>query len=236
MSRLEAWATTFPRLFELYGTDPSNPNNYFNDPNCQAALRSDPPDRYLTELELILEKLDPAAWQEWKGRATSSHSLEDRYGYPLPLFDYFNEARAYVFLKQQGYVEVSFLKTGRTKVPDLLAKTSEGYIILLEAKRIRDSDVEIEYLVRPGPLVARDVCHGLGDALLAKLRHTVERAREQLLAFEDKNVRRRIVYLSIRIDSLNATQTTVQEIRHFLSEMRTDQTEILHFIENKFLL
>jgi hypothetical protein len=48
----------------------------------------------------------------------------------------------------------------------------------------------------------RAVCHGLTDEMLAKLRSMVERARKQLLALEDENVRRGIVYLSRRIDSL----------------------------------
>jgi len=230
------WATTFPRLFELYSTDPTNPNNYFNHPNCQSTLIRDPPDPYLIELESILAELDPAAWQEWKGRAALTLSMEDRYGYPLPLFDSFNEARAYVFLKQQGYIKVTFLKAGRTKVPDLSAKTSAGDIILLEAKRIRDSVEETEYLISPGPHDMRLVRHGLSDSMSAKLRSTVERAREQLFALEDERVLRRIVYLSIRIDSLSATQKTVQEISHFLSEIRIDQLEIVHVIENKSLV
>jgi hypothetical protein len=36
----------------------------------------------------------------------------------------------------------------------------------------------------------RDVCPELTDEMLAKLRSTVERARKQLLALEDENVRR----------------------------------------------
>lgn len=91
-------------------------------------------------------------------------------------------------MKQQGYIDIAFLKTGGKKpkkVPDLLAKDSEGHIILLEAKRIRDSDDEIKYLVSPRLLDMRDVCHGLTDEMLAKLRSTVERARKQLLALED---------------------------------------------------
>jgi hypothetical protein len=155
------WETTFPRLFKLYGTDRSHPNNYFNQPNCPTILQRDPSDPYLTELEFILEELDPAAWQEWRGRAAVSLSLEDRFGYPVPLFDCANEAWAHVFLKQQGYIDIAFLKTGGKKpkkVPDLLAEDSEEQIILLEAKRIRDSDDEIEYLVSPGPHDMRMIC------------------------------------------------------------------------------
>lgn len=97
------------------------------------------------------------------GEGPSCHffTLEDRFGYPVPLFDCFNEARAYVFLKQQGYIDIAFLKTGGKKpkkVPDLLAKDSEGHLILLEAKRIRDSDDEIEYLVSPEALDMRVIC------------------------------------------------------------------------------
>ena len=61
------WGTTFPRLFELYETAPSHPNNYFNQPNCQTILQRDPPDPYLTELAFILEELDPRHGR--KGRA-----------------------------------------------------------------------------------------------------------------------------------------------------------------------
>jgi len=118
------------------------------------------------------------------------------------------------------------------KVPDLLAKDSEGRSILLEAKRIRVSDDEIAYLVNPPPLDMREVCHGLNDTLSDKLRSTVERARGQLLAFGDDKVRRRIVYLSIRIDSQSARPQTRDEIGKFLTNMSDDTIEIVHFIEN----
>jgi len=72
--------------------------------------------------------------------------------------------------------------------------------------------------------------------MLAKLRSTVERARKQFLALEDENVGRRIVYLSIRIGSLSATHKTRDEISQFCEEMRDDQIEIVHLIENEFLL
>jgi hypothetical protein len=104
------------------------------------------------------------------------------------------------------------------------------------ANRIRDSDDEIEYLASPRPRDMRDVCHGLTDEMLAKLRSTVERARKQLLALEDENVRCRIVYLSIRIGSLNATHKTRDEIIQFCEETMDDQIEIVHLIENEFLL
>jgi hypothetical protein len=66
------------------------------------------------------------------GKGPNCHffTLEDRFGYPVPLFDCFNEARAYVFLKQQGYIDIAFLKTGGKKpkkVPDLLAKGTSSF-------------------------------------------------------------------------------------------------------------
>jgi hypothetical protein len=239
MKNPDKWASTFPHLYELYCEDPSNPTNYFNCPNLQSDLQEDPPDPYLTDLESILEELDLAAWQEWKGRAACSLSVEKRFGFPVPLFDCLNEARAYVFLKRHGYIEITFLKPERKrakKTPDLLAKNSDGRIILLEAKRVHDSDDEIEYLVSPLPHDMRVVCHGLSDGLSDKLRSVVEEAREQLLAFVDDKVSRRIVYLSIRIDSQSATQRTRDEIGQFLAKMGDDSIEIVHFIENKFLL
>jgi hypothetical protein len=238
MNNPDKWASTLPRLYELYCEDSSNPNNYFNHANVQLALR-DPSDQYLAELESILGELDSVAWQEWKRRAALVLSRKLKFGFPLPLFDSFNEARAYVFLKRQGYIEITFLETGRKKgekVPDLLAKNHEGGVTVLEAKRIHDSDNEIEYLVNPLPHDMRKVWHGLKDELRAKVSSTVDRARKQLLAFRDAKVCRRIVYLSIRIDSQNATYETRDDIGRFLEQMNDGTIDIVHFIENDFFL
>jgi len=238
MNNPDKWASTCPRLYELYCEDSSNPNNYFNHANVQLALRV-PSDQYLAELESILGELDPVAWQEWKRRAVLVLSPKPKFGFPVPLFDSFNEARAYVFLKRQGYIEITFLETGRTKgekVPDLLAKNREGGVTILEAKRIHDSDNEIEYLVNPLPHDMRKVWHGLKGELRAKVSSTVDRARKQLLAFRAAKVRRRIVYLSIRIDSQNATHETRDEIGLFLEKMNDGTIDIVHFIENDFFL
>jgi hypothetical protein len=179
MNNSDKWASTFPRLYELYCEDSSNPNNYFNHANVQLALQV-PSDQYLAELESMLGELDPVAWQEWRRRAARVLSPKPKFGFPVPLFDSFNEARAYVFLKRQGYIEISFLETGRKKgekVPDLLAKNREGGVTVLEAKRIHDSDNEIEYLINPRPHDMREVWRGLKDELRAKVSSTVDRAR-----------------------------------------------------------
>ncbi len=238
MNNPDKWASTCPRLYELYCEDSSNPHNYFNQANVQLALRV-PSDQYLTELESILGELDPVAWQEWKRRAAHVLSPKPQFGLPVPLFDSFTEARAYVFLKRQGYIEMTFLETGGTKgekVPDLLAKNREGGVTVLEAARIHDSDNEIEYLVNPLPHDMRKVWHGLKGELRAKMRSTVDRARKQLLAFRAAKVRRRIVYLSIRIDLQNATHETRDEIGLFLKKMNDGTIDIVHFIENDFFL
>jgi len=239
MTHLNKWAITFPRLYELYCEDPANSDNHFNHPNVQQALQRIPPDQYLTELDSILGELDPVAWQEWKGRAAETLSVKNRSGYPFPLFESFIEARAYVFLKQQGYVNISFLNTQSKqakKTPDLVAKNGQEQTILLEAKRIRDSDDEIEYLVSPFPKDMRKVHHGLTDAMRGKLTRTVEKARKQLFAFEGADIVRRIVFLWIRIDLQSATKETETDISGLLTEMSDDTVEIVHFIENESLL
>jgi hypothetical protein len=234
------WARTFPRLHELYCEDPTNLDNYFNHPNIELALQSDPPDPDFIQLESILEELDTLAWQEWKCRAADSLSTEKRYGFPLPLFDAFNEARAYVFLKRQGYNDIRFIKPGKKKAkkaPDLLATDSAGCSILLEAKRIHDSDEEIKYLLSPNEhRDFREVRHGLDEALERKLRSTYEKAREQLLAYTGERITRRIVYFCIRLDSSSATQKTVNEIDTFLTSISDGEIESVYVFENRFLL
>ena len=233
------WADIFPRLHELYCEDPTILDNYFNHPNIESTLQSDPPDPDFIELESILEELDALAWQEWKGRAIHSLSVEKRNGFPLPLFDAFNEARAYVFLKRQGYKDIRFIKPGKKKaekVPDLLARDSAGCSILLEAKRIHDSDNEVKYLLSPNEQRdMREVRHGLDEALETKLRSTYGKAREQLLAYPGERVTRRIVYFCIRIDSSSATQRMGNEIGKLLTSMSDGVIETVHFIENRFL-
>jgi hypothetical protein len=53
MNNPDTWASTCPRLYELYCEDSSNPHNYFNQANVQLALRV-PSDQYLADLESIL--------------------------------------------------------------------------------------------------------------------------------------------------------------------------------------
>lgn len=237
MEGQDKWADTFPRLYELYCNDPSNPANYFNSANTQSALKEDPPDQFLTELESILEELDPEAWQQWKERAAIYLSEEVEFGHPLQLFDAFNEARAYVYLKRQGCADITFVKPGKKKSPDLLAKDSVGCSILLEAKRIHDSDNEIEYLCASGEQkVMRDRRYGLDEALETKLKRTYETARKQLLTYTDERGARRIIYLSIRIDSINATTRTDAEVEKLLTSLNDDVIETVYVIENSPLL
>ena len=231
------WPETFPRLYTLYlASEHPHPDNYFEHENLQIALQRRPPDEYLVELEKVLCKLDTAAWHEFKCKTAPIVTAKDHWGWPMQLFDCFNEARGYAYLKAQGCSEIRFIpETHGQKRPDLCANGREG-LVLLEAKRVRESEDENKYLKLPMKnKIARDVVHDLPEALKRKLLSTITRAKDQLYGYPEESVHERIVFLSVRLDLTCATNDTRTQLEQFLAEI-SDGVEIVHRLDNEFLL
>ena len=86
-------------------------------------------------------------WSQFKKKAKPYVTAIDPWGWPTQLYESFHEARGYAFLREQGYSKVHFIPEEQNqKTPDLMGTGKQG-AALLEAKRIRDSDDENNYLV-----------------------------------------------------------------------------------------
>lgn len=250
------WARAFPRLFEIYKTsDCIHPLNYFNRAKIETASPASLVYLGFLEWEHILAQLDPVAWECFKSKAVNEATPTPNDSGPGPLFDTFHEARGYAFLKQHGFTNIEFIPTESTrKTPEMKATGTRGYV-LLEAKRLHTSDQETAHLglnfppmqtqdvldyppdslTSKPPMQTRAVLYHLPEGLKKKLVGTIEEATEQLLTFPESNVERRILYLSIALDS-NAANAAKDELLALIEKKAVSGVEILHHFETKWFL
>lgn len=194
------WSRDFPRLFELYTlSNQESATNYFRQPGVVQALTG--PHGGTLDLETLLQELDPGAWRQFKSKARKYVHKTDKWGYWKQLFECFHEVYGYVHLKGEGYEDIQFIQEQRrAPTPDLRARRDTS-VVLMEVKTVNESDWQKNYLEIPGEI--RNAVrgrHGLSEEFKQKLADTMARARDQLIAYPDATVHRRIVYLVIRPD------------------------------------
>ena len=230
----------FPRLQDLYlASERNHPKNYFEHPNCLAAVRRC--DDKLLEIEGDLQQLDPKAWQAFKAKTIRLVATTDRWGWNMELFDCFNEAKAYCFLKEEGYTDIEFIPERQgIRTPDLRGVRQDGKV-QVEVKTIHESDDQNDRLMRRGKYQDEDnreaqlVEHSLNPAMKCKLQKTVESATEQL-SDREENVRRRVLLLYVWLDLKYATNRTHDELKSFLTRIQPPGIEVRQFLKNGFLL
>lgn len=233
---IPSWATKFHRLHDLYSVSTQRDlHNYFEHPNVRAALEHQ--NSYLVQLESALEQMDTLSWNEFKSRTAPYVTAKDKWGWPSQLFDRYHEARAYAFLKTGGYQQICWIpETSDQVTPDLCAVGPDG-TVLLEAKRIRESDEENEYFtIPPDQKEAKEVLQALSAPLRAKIRRTVSKAQHQLSSYPTNNVQKRIFYLAVRLDLNHASKQAAEELARLLDETSDASALIVHYIENEFLI
>lgn len=232
-------SNNFPRLFDLYtASDTNHPDNYFEHPNCLEAIKRS--EEQLVAIESDLQQLDSKAWQGFKTKTAHLLTVNDKWGWKTQLFDCFDEASGYRFLKDQGYADIMFIPQRKgMRTPDLRATRQDGGI-LLEVKTIHESAEENDRLMRRGKyqdkdnLSAWNVNHFLNDAMRLKLQNTISSAAEQL-NYTDENVQRQLL-LFIRLDLTCATQQTLHDLDQFLANIHVKNVEVLHVVKNKLFL
>lgn len=230
----------FPRLHDLYiSSERNHPKNYFEHPNCLAAVRRC--DDKLLEIERDLQQQDPSAWQDFKTKAIRLLTTTDRWGWNMELFDCFDEAKGYCFLKEEGYTDIEFIPRRQgIRTPDLRGVRQDGKV-LLEVKTIHESDDQNDRLMRRGKYhekynrEAQLVEHSLNPAMRRKLQETVESAIEQL-SYPDENVRRRVLLVYVWLDLKYATNRTHDDLRSLLTNIQPPGLEVREFLKNPFLL
>jgi len=240
--RKPSWAETLPRLYDLYSrSDPNNPKNYFEAKNIKKALANLA--LRLDDIESDLQEMDEVAWKEFKSKTIPYVTATDKWGWNTQLFDRFNEAKGYVFLKEQGYTDIHFIpEVPGKKTPDLCGKRDDS-AALLEVKTVHESNDAKDYMANAekyrNERVAQTVQHYLNDKMKQKLESTIHQATKQLL-FEypdpDINVKRRIIFLMVWLDFDSATRRSGEELAQFLKQNRPENIEIAHHVENLFPL
>lgn len=234
---IPSWANTYPRLCELYlESERGHPNSYFEHKTVSANLLRQPHDPYYVELEQVLNLMDSDAWREFKKKTKPYVTAKEHWPWHAQLFERFHEARGYALLVGQGYSEVHFIPEEKDrKTPDFKGTGNQG-LVLLEAKRIRDSDKENREIVssmKQKNMKMHERVHSLPDGLKGKINCTVQQAKTQLKNYDTGDNVRRILFLSIRIDLWCDSNEIKQQIRQYLSQLETD-IEIVCQIENDF--
>lgn len=230
----------FPRLHDLYiASERNHPKNYFEHPNCLAAVQRC--DDKLLAIEQDLQQLDRKAWQAFKAKTIRLVTTTDRWEWNMELFDRFDEAKGYCFLKVEGYTDIEFIPERQgIRTPDLRGVRQDGKV-LLEVKTIHESDDQNDRLMRRGKYQDQDnreaqlVEHSLNPAMQRKLEKTVESATEQL-SYPEENVHRRILLLYVWLDLKYATNRTHDDLKSFLTRIQAPGIEVRQFLKNGFLL
>jgi hypothetical protein len=237
----EQWSQAFPRLYELYRLDPSNPKNYFNNQSLKPILLKVPPEKSLLDLEQDLQRLDLKAWTDLSLKCKKYLSAKDKYGWPTQFFDSLNESKGYGFLKDIGCTDITFLderdKHGQA-TPDLSGRHEAG-LCLLEVKTVHESNDHNDYLTKRGKYTvekpARMAQYTLNPAMRSKIESTLNNAARQLNGQSSRlseSIHRRIIFLIVWLDIEFATRSTCQNLKNFLVEACPAGCEVVYHISN----
>jgi hypothetical protein len=118
------------------------------------------------------------------------------------MFDLFNEARGYKYLKDVGCTDIHLIGRRSSKTPDLEA-SRDGRRVLCEVKTFNVADEEAEYraAVARGEISVRDTESRLDDGfLVGKLTATLDRAVTQLDAEDPQREASRYVFCVINFN------------------------------------
>lgn len=212
----------FPRLRDLFEhSDQGNPKNYFN---VEFPLP-------LMEEERRFARLDPASWDILRDKAALYVSIDDPRRNYQQLWNTLDEARGYIFLAEQGYDRIEFIKPEKSKkagkrLPDLVGYKA-GLKAVLEVKTINESQ---DNLAEDAPWrnEAVIVPRNLSETLMRKIVTTIEDAKNQLHGYPHATDRK-IVYLVIRFDHGQKTGWHLYtELKKFIATQTKDGIEVFH--------
>jgi len=217
------WKKLLPRLYDLYcHSDRSNPDNYFHD--FSERLQEGFVLKTFQQIEFMLEQLDESAWNDLRSRAVSYVNVTDSKKHRgwQQLFSALEEAKGYIYLRETGYSQISFLHG--ESLPDLIA-TNGNSAALLEVKTINASDREIAYFNdRSVVQEARNVMYLIPAKLDAKLLSTIAAAKKQLRSYRPNETLRRICLLLIRFDmDVRKGSKSIEQLKN-IEQRESDKT------------
>jgi hypothetical protein len=195
----EEWLSNLPRLHDLYQhSKKDDPKNYFN-------FEEFFPIAFLgnaayAEIEKVLTRLDPVAWEKLRKKALSQVTADDPLRRYHQLFNALNEARGYGYLLEDGQTQIEFIEDLTGKSPDLLA-WKNGAKTLLEVKTLNQSDDDImNEDSRRNEAIKIDPTLSVGFE--TRIKRSIRDARKQLDRY---SAERKIVYLFAEMESHQRT-------------------------------
>lgn len=184
-----------PHLFELRdATDVSLPTAYFHDFESRFA-QGRTVLRHFQKLERHLAMLDDEAWRDLKPRAAAvAHIRNGGRGWQA-LFDVFNEATGYGYLRSLGSTHIRFIKRSQKQTPDLAA-VCNGQPVLCEVKTINISQEEAERRdrIHQGEIIGSQTSPNLPSGFLRKIEKDLTTAIGQLASEDVGHKARWIVF------------------------------------------
>jgi hypothetical protein len=199
-----------PRIFELKDMqkDQFHPDGYFRD--FEQSLKDEPgKHKAFLGLERQLAMLDTDAWEDLKQRAADLLlTRTDGRGWQA-LFDIFNEALGYGYLRSIGSTNIRFIpraqdnnrRAQNLKTPDLEGQLN-GDVVLCEVKTVNISRAEADrrHRIRNGEVLIIEGSTKVGDGFLQKLILDLEYAVKQLDAQDPQRKALRFIFTVLCFD------------------------------------
>ena len=222
-----------PRIYELRDLlpHPLPPNAFFQ--HLDKTLAEIPQKlRQFRELEKDLQGLDATAWSFLKSELAPLLLARDAKRGWQYLFDKLNQAKAYNYLKSEGYWNVEFISPSRVtgeRTPDLGAAL--GLVrALCEVKTVNISDMEAGRRDTGGVLA---ITNQLNVEFLNKLSFALLNAKEQMLAFDAKPATKKIAYVVVNFDDHlhEYAHRYHDQITRYISEHPIPDLDVVFYIK-----
>lgn len=175
------------------------------------------------EREKELNQLDKQAWDDLKNRARHYVCAKDKSRRYQQFICCLNEAKGYLYLKDQNFKEIRFLPTKEAvPTPDLCARGPGGRA-LLEVKTLNYSKKILESM---RDKQCRNIEEDMSDDLVKRLKRIIARARKQLLSYKDWDTSLKIIYLVIRDRDCAVNAVALEQLKHFIEAINSDNPEV----------
>jgi hypothetical protein len=185
-----------PRIFELRDLvqHSSSRDAYFQ--NFEKSLSEIPQKlQQFRDIERDLQGLDAEAWAFLKSEVAPLLAAKDpKRGWQL-LFDKLNQAKAFNYLREAGYLNIRFVPPSAVRgqqTPDLQADGA-----LCEVKTINISEVEADRRYSGGVGSSTDQ---MDEGFFRKLSSDLRKAKAQMAAFNTGEDTRYIAYIIVNFD------------------------------------
>lgn len=187
-----------PRFYELKGVvpDPASPDCFFAD--FEKRFQSSHVLEVFVRWEKQFQGLDDGAWLSLREEVAPYLARKDSHRAYQQIFDILSQALAYNHLRSLGCSNVRFIpRSPEKKTPDLEGLLASGRM-LCEVKTYNISKQETH--ARQLKNAPRKVSSRLDAKFFGKLDSLIERAKNQLIAYDPKGEARHLLYINVLFD------------------------------------